>query len=657
MGRDRLPRTSLPSAGPGPTPPERRARWAALVAALLAVGTAGPLRAEDWTPERPEDISRFGLSSLAFEGVLPVPEAELREVMRSSASGILRFRAVDPERLEGDAQRIRAYLRRLGYWRCDVSLELLWDPPRRATRAVFHVAPGARRIVGRISTAGNRTFAEAEVLSWITQAPGDPFDITRTDRDRTAMENTYANRGFYDVRVTADIQAASAAADSAAEGSGIVHDLVYRIEEGPRFVVGSVRIEGNGFTKSDIIRRELTIRPGETLSRDAIDESRERLYSTGYFSLVSIVPEEGAQPEAVGVIVRVTERKMRFVGAGVGYGTRDQLRLSGEWGHRNLWGRGKRGSIRGLLATELFPADLVRTGIEGRYVEPWLFGTRTLGSVELTFERRREFSGDEEYDLGLVSLLMNVSRQLTRHTRGWATLENEWADVDAQEGFELPDDRRPVLTRTFTLTGERDRRNDYFDPTRGFFHRVIGAFSGGPLGGDTDFWRGQLEGQWFRTAADVTFAGRLRVGYERPFGPSTFVPDRDRFKLGGPTTVRGYDYQEIGPGDFLLLGNVEVRLPLFWRLSLGTFLDAGNAWEDVEDVRAADFRPTDPHDDPDAARETDVRYSLGAGLRFATPVGPVRVDVARKLKILPVAPGESDDEKRWGYDFSLGHVF
>ncbi len=655
MGRDRIPRP------PGRTRRGRpSARGAAVLGALLSglLGApAAPAADEaEWTAERPGDISRFGLSSIAFAGDLPVPESELRDVLRSSTTGLLRFRAVDTDRLEGDAQRVRAYLRRLGYWKCEVALELEWNPSHRTSRAVFRVTPMTRRVVGRISTAGNRTFGEQEVLSWITQEPGDPFDITRTDRDRTAIENTYANRGFYDVRVTADIQAATDLPDTVLVHD-LVHDLVYRIEEGPRFVVGRVRIEGNGFTKSDIIRRELTIHPGSTLSRDAIDESRERLYSTGYFSLVTIVPEEGSEPGSVGVIVRVSERKMRFVGAGVGYGTRDQLRLSGEWGHRNLWGRGKRGSVRGLLATELFPADLVRTGIEGRYVEPWLFGTRTLGSVELSFERRREFSGEEEYDLGLISLLVNVSRQLARHTRGWATLENEWADLDAQEGFELPDNRRPELTRSFTLTGERDRRNDYFDPTRGFFHRVIGGFSGGPLGGDADFWRGQMEGQWFRSAASVTFAGRLRVGYERPFGPSTFVPDRDRFKLGGPTTVRGYDYQEIGPGDFLLLGNVEVRVPLFWRLSLGTFADGGNAWEDVEDVRASDFRPTDPHDSPEDARENDVRYSVGAGLRFATPVGPVRVDVARKLKILPVEPDAPDDEKRWGYDFSLGHVF
>ena len=633
--------------------PRGRMPALALAGLLLAVFVPAPARADDWTTDRPADLSRFGLSSIGFEGDIPVPESELRDAIRSSTSGLLRFRAVDTDRLEGDAQRLRAYFRRLGYWKCEVDLELLFDPPHRATRAVFQIRPGKKRIVGRVTTAGNRTFAEADVLSWTRQKTGEPFDVSKTDRDRTAIENTYANRGFYEVRVTADIQAAGP------DSTTIVHDLVYRIEEGPRFVVGAVRIEGNRFTKSEIIRRELTLHPGDTLSREALDESRQRLYATGYFSLVTIVPEPESSPEAVGVIVRVSERKMRFVGAGIGYGTLDQLRLSGEWGHRNLWGRGKRGSVRGLLATELFPASLVRTAVESRYVEPWLFNTRAVGSVELSYERGREFfaAGSEEYDLSLVSLRTNVSRQLTRYTRGWATLENQWAQVDARPGFQLPDSSRPVLTRSFTLTGERDRRNDYFDPTRGFFHRLIVGFSGGPLGGDADYWRGQGEGQWYRTTGRVTWAGRIRVGYEQPFGPSTFVPDRGRFKLGGPSTVRGYNYQEIGPGDFELLGNLESRVPLFWRFSFGAFLDAGNAWEDISEVRWKDFRPTNPKDDPARAATTEVRYAVGGGLRFATPVGPVRVDIARKLKILPVAPGQPDDESRWGYDFSLGHAF
>jgi outer membrane protein insertion porin family len=419
-------------------------------------------------------------------------------------------------------------------------------------------------------------------------------------------------------------------------------------------------VEGNDVTRRAIVLRELTVETGDVMSREELLESRSRLYATGYFDRVDLVPRD-PDPErgTVDLLVRVQERKMRFVGVGLGYGTRDQLRISADWGHRNLWGRGKRASIRGLLATELFPVDLVRARIEGRYVEPWLFGTRTQGTAELYFERRRErFNIDTvlgEYDLSLVSLGLNANRRLTRFTRTWLTLQNEWADVDPGV-VPPPDNAAPDVTRSVSLTVERDRRDDYFEPRKGFLNRGFVRLSGGPLGGDNDFWKTYVESSWFRKAGTFTLAGRVRVGTEEPFGRSEVIPDRDRFKLGGALSVRGYAEQEIGPGDFLILGNVEARFPIVWVLDGALFLDGGNAWESWSDVRLEDFRMRGTKDDPGLAAETEFRYSAGAGIRLATPVGPVRLDYGRKIKILPVAPGR-DPEDRWRVHLSLGHVF
>jgi outer membrane protein insertion porin family len=619
------------------------------LAALLAPAAAP---AEEWSETRPADLSRYSLESISFEGEFDFPESELRETIRSSTSGLLRFRPVDFERIEGDVIRIRNHVRRLGYWNVKVERRLLFETEKRRTRVVFVIDPGPRRVVGRVSVSGNSTFSEEEILSWTELASGAAFDIGLADRGRNAIENAYANSGFYEVRVVADIQPA------ASEETPIVHDLVYRIEEGTRFFVGEIRIEGNEVTHATILRRELTIETGDIMNRDALAESRSRLYATGYFQRVEFVAED-PDPEAgtVDLVIRVVERKMRFVGAGVGYGTRDQLRISTEWGHRNLWGRGKRATIRSIIATELFPVDLVRSRIEGRYVEPWLFGTRTQGTAELFYERSREFfdSGANEYNLNLVGLSLNANRRLTRYTRGWLTLQNEWADVDAGD-VPPPDNVRPEVTRSVSFTVERDRRDDYFDAHEGFLNRGFGRVAGGILGGDNDFWKTFVESSWFRGVGPVTLAGRVRVGWEREFGRSDAVPDRERFKLGGATSVRGYREQEIGPGDFLVLANFETRVPLFWLFDAAVFLDGGNAWEDPRDVSLADFRPASTEGDPDLARETEMRYGAGAGLRLATPVGPVRLDWGKKLKILPVAPGEGEED-RWRLHLSLGHVF
>lgn len=611
------------------------------------VGAVPLARAETWTETRPDNIGQVSLQRIQFEADVEFDESELRDAIESSTSGLLRFRPVDLDKLESDTELLRLHLRRLGYWNAEASLRLRFEHEKRWAEATFVIEAGIRRMVGEISVEGERTFAEDQILKWITQRPGDPFDVFRTARDRTEIENRYANQGFYLVQVVADIQPTDETQNPR------VHGLVFRIDEGPRLLVGDITIEGNALTQDFIIRRELIFGSGAVLNRDLIDRSRSRLYGTGHFSRVDITPlNVESSSGVVDVVVSVRERKMRFVGLGVGYGTRDQLRLSGEWGHRNLFGRGLRTSLRSILASELFPVDLIRGRIEGRLVEPWLFSTRNQGALTVSYERRKEFfeSGTQEYDLGLVTLLLNVSRQLTRHTNAWVGLQNEWADLDADEGVDPPDDGQPDLTRSVSFTLDRDRRDDYFDPTGGLRNRILTSVSGGILGGDNDFWKVQVESSWFRTAG-VTFAGRVRVGYEQPYGQSDDVPDRDRFKLGGAATVRGYRYQDIGPGDFLILANFESRFPLFWLFRGALFADGGNAWPDVDDVRWEDFRARGHKEDAVRAAETEFRYTVGLGFRISTPVGPVRIDAGRKLKLI------TEEEDRWGYHLSLGHVF
>lgn len=659
-----------------------------LLSLLLVAGLApaGVAAADDnpatWSEIRPPEVRDYSLTSITFEGNRRFTHDQLNRALDPGSANFFKSRPLKLDALDGDTARLLSLYSREGHWDARVTTRVAYHQESQQARVVFQIEEGVGHRVGKITVEGNAAFSQEEILGWTKLQSADAFDLNRTGADRKSIEENYANRGFYLVHVVADVQrpavdstsvaeAPRSAADSsgvaesrvsAADSSGVVNDLVFVVTEGPRFTIGKIDVQGNEFTDSGIIRRELKIREGDVLSREHLEESRTALFATGYFSRVEITPDEKEASEGkINVLVRVIERKMRFFGFGLGYGTRDQFRFAAEWGHRNFLGRGKRASVRAIVASELFPVDLVRTRIEAGYVEPWLFGTRTTGSMDVFLEERQEFFTSDStrirsaYDLQLIGLTLNANRRLTRSSRLWLALLNEWADVDAEGGVEPPDDVRPDITRSFTMTAERDRRNDYFEPERGFVNRAILGFSGGVLGGDNDYWKSIVEASWYRRVGGVVVAGRVRTGLERVYGQSDQIPDRDRFKLGGATTVRGYREQDIGPGDFLILGNLEFRTRLMWIIHGGVFLDGGNAWPTASNVSLADFS-WKAGDDPAVAAAEDVRWSTGAGLRVETPVGPVRLDFGYKLKKLPAFPGDPEED-RWRFHLSLGHVF
>jgi outer membrane protein insertion porin family len=148
-----------------------------------------------------------------------------------------------------------------------------------------------------------------------------------------------------------------------------------------------------------------------------------------------------------------------------------------------------------------------------------------------------------------------------------------------------------------------------------------------------------------------------RAGYANAFGESRNdgVPEYERFFAGGSSTVRGYDEKEFGPGDFLLLANMELRYPLFWKLAGVCFFDMGNVWESIDDVTKSDFDLFVASEEYGERRTGDVKYSAGVGLGIQTPVGPARVDYGLRLKRGMDAEGNKESVGR--IHLTVGHAF
>lgn len=600
---------------------------------------------------------------IEFEGATSFSRGRLMKLMRTRSSSFWNPFRDEPYRadiLEQDLVRIRRFYSDQGYLEAQVRiLEVVPVREGREVRIRIGIEEGELTHVAGLAFAGNPTISTEDLSEAVRTEVGEPYSAGRVRLDGERIIELYADHGrpYTTVADSADI-------------ANLEARVTFHIKEGPDTRVRAISIDGADETKHFVIRRELTFEPGDLLKRKEVLDSRERLFETGFFRNVRFEPAPADSlnpPHLVDITVFVAERKMGWVLAGVGYNSSNQMRLSGEVGHRNILGNAHRLVFRNRLAFDidaLIQKDqpaIEETRSELSFLEPWLLSTRTAGTVSVFGESSREpdvpAAGVEREDVLGVGLAAERKfggggGRLRGRSRVRSSLENRWVtqrvllEQQVDGDTVLVTDSDHFITRSLALFVERDKRDNPFDPVTGSLGSLLGEVAGGALGGTSNFLKLSLSTSWYRPLRGVVVAARLRGGWIHPFGesagrpPLEQVPRSDRFRAGGATTVRGYPEDSLGPqritpgqrtpatdrGLATVIGNVEMRFPLFWRLSGAVFLDMGQVWEEARDVALARFVPQ-----WNGAEIEDVRYSTGAGVRFHTPVGPLRLDYGYSL--------------------------
>ena len=624
------------------------------VVLLLALLATVPWRAEA-APKRPavgpaiEEITLVGNSALSRDEIL--------SVMRTRESGFLRKKRYRESTLESDAVSVVALYRQHGFLDASAGLqELRYSDDREKVWITVGIVEGPQTLVKAVQVEGNNQVADDALIRLLKVKAGQPLNENLLSDDRYAIYTYYADRGFVFAAVTHKL-----------ENPGGEATVTYLINEGEPAGISKVEVRGNNSVSARLVRREVTLEPGDVFSRTKLLDSQQRLYDTGLFKDVGIEPSpSGTDSGLVDLVVRVKERKAREVAAGVGYGTRDEARVTLGWLHRNLWNSGRQVEVRTTLASSDFEEGLTRKRVEAALAERWLFGVRVGGAISIyaseTLEEYSEEPGGE-YTLDQIGANLVLQRDLSRFSKIALSYNYEFVDInDLSWEVEDPDSLRISLgqevNRSLSLALEWDTRIPFFDPRQGSLTRAVGKTVGGVFGGDNNYNKATLShGHYLPLNGRTVLAVGVKAGYCEPFGESSSagVPEYDRFYAGGSSTIRGYAEQEFGPGDFLLVGNVEVRYALVWKLVGVAFFDAGNAWESIEDVRREDFDLHVPGDEFAARRETDCKYSAGLGVGMQTPVGPARLDYGIKLKRGVLESGEK--ESIGMVNITIGHAF
>jgi len=522
----------------------------------------------------------------------------------------------DEVAFQEDLERLRTLYLNAGY--LDVSIpesNVSLDYPKPGQIVItIRIDEGRQYRVGDIRFEGNELFPTPVLYASVSLLPGDVFSPEKLDEDVERLTNIYGSVGYLETSVRPDRRANI-------ETGNI--DLVYNIRESDRFEVESILIEGNTKTKSTVVIRELALSPGRTFNLVYMKNSEAILRNTRFFDEVQLSPEVTNIPGRRNLKIRVKEGRTGNFQFGAGFSSIEDAVVFFEisqsnfdlfkWRSPFLQGDGQKFRLRGSLGSSSNEVVLA-------FEEPWLFERRLAFGFEL-FRRETDYNS-AAYNEMRTGVEVYLRKRLFGLVNGQLSYSYEIIDLDDVSPFapivileEAQNSPRSVSKATFTMW--RDTRNDLIFTTRGSRISLATTFAG--IGGDTNYVKLEARTAFFIPTfefGDQVISVLGRAGSLWEYNDER-VPFFDRFYLGGPNSLRGFDYRDVGPtdnrepigGNSYAFGSLEYSIKVADPLRLALFYDWGFVNQDD-----FDFSPSSFND------------NWGFGIRLLVLGNPLRLD-------------------------------
>lgn len=472
----------------------------------------------------------------------------------------------------------------------------------------IRIITGPPFVFGRIDAAPLPDGVTLEQLGLVSGAPAGSAVILRAE---TRIADAWRRQGYPLATVLSR--------DTIADHRSLTLDVWLSVEPGPIADFGRVTVVGTQAVNPDLVLRRAGI-DGGLFSSTTTRRAEMRLRDLGVFESVRVAPADYVEPDGtIPITIYVTERKQRVIGGSVKYSNTEGLGAEIFWRHRNLFGGAEQLQLTASVGRLLEGAFDPDYRLAGTFRKPAVFGPMTdltlrLEGYRQTTDAYRVTAAEAE-----VGLVQTFSDTLS------GSIELELARSQTVSATTTEDH----LLATLTGTLDKDTRDNRLDPTSGY-RALLTAAPAYDFLQDTPFATFSTDFATYRAFGvgdRFVLAGRIAVATLVVDDITKVAADR-RLYVGGAGTVRGYGYQNIGPRDIngdpvggrsSLVMSAELRYRMNETLGLVGFVDAGNAYSTVM-----------PGFD-------DLKFGVGAGLRYLTPVGPIRVDVA-----VPLQPGPDD---------------
>jgi outer membrane protein insertion porin family len=626
-----------------------------------------------------------------------VDVAGCEQLPRSVLQPILQIEAGQPfvaDRMNADADAVRAFYRQQGFRAADVtpSKEPAGGDPTQLV-VTLAITEGPRTLVGDIVFEHVSAIPVATLQAAVKSKTGAHYFQPHIDADREAVEYQYQLLGYQQATVTIPAEFSD---------DGTRFTLRFVVNEGPQSLIDHVLIAGNERTKVETIDREAGLEPGMPLSFVALADAQRRLSALGLFRKIQVSPVTRGPGNRHDVLVIVEEAPVYSIGYGGGVEGAYVLKTNAatglpeqrfdvaprgffEIGRRNLWGKNRSLNlfVRGALrtsetfnndqappdsTTEASTAGINEYRILAAYREPLFMGlpfdfTATVNvdqAIRSTFDfNRKQVFAEGSHRFG--SSVGVAGRYSLSENRIFNARIDPASALDVDKLFPQ------VRLSAFSGSIARSSRDDAFDPTRGTLLSFDATLAARAIGSEVGFAKGfwqafvykqvpKLGGAVLAAGARLGLANGFRQEVQEPDGSVTVIdqeiPAAERFFSGGDTSVRGFALDQLGSasvldqngvsngGNGLVVFNAELRVPIWKEKSLGgvVFVDTGNVFATMGDIDLG-----------------QLRTAVGFGARWKSPVGPLRLDFAWKLK--PITFDNGTREKGFAWYITIGQAF
>lgn len=578
-----------------------------------------------------DEGEKFKIEKIQFEGNKAFSDKELKKQIATSETNILSWFTsagdLNEDNLEQDATRLASFYKNNGYMQTRVG-EPQVKFEGNEIEITIKIDEGPQFKVGKVDLTGDLLIPKEELLATLKITKEEFYNRETLRSDVLNLTDLYSNEGYAYADVAPRVKE---------DSEKRIVDITFDIQKGKQVYFEEIIISGNTKTRDKVIRRELRVYEQERFSSRRLKRSIRKLYRLDYFEDVKVDTSKGSAEDKMVLKIDVTEKSTGAFSFGAGYGNVEKMYAVISIAERNLFGRGQHLELKATLGSKTQNVNL-------SFTEPYIYDIPLTGTINL-YNWQYNYDQYEKFSVGAGITLSYPLLAFTRGSLGYVYDLANISNIGNDAPGSIKDLKGENLKSSVTPALRFDSRDNTFVPTKGSSHSFSFEFAG--IGGDIGFMKYIGETAWYLPLFwEFVLAPHAKGGYVNKTKYKN-LPDYEKFYMGGIGSLRGFERDDLAPkdsdnnaigGDKFVQFNLDLTFPIMkdQGLFLSAFFDTGKVYGDNEDIKL---------------KPGDLRQSAGLGMRWMSPMGPIRLEYGFILD------QKESDHGPGNWEFSMASAF